>query len=362
MSKSTGEEIESLAERADATSKDAEAERLLKQSVDYGMRALGYAIHVIVTAGLVVYVVAIGGIVNMVVPNAGRVWSGERQLSLPYVLERSCDILIHLSVAVGSIALNSNLLSNFEGISAPMKTRALFHLAAVAAVIESVVKCLVVGSTIASASLAFFSNLVHFIPAYMMELLIVEVLLGPGIFDNIIHEINPVSIWGILLLTKCISAWIVVSNANSTKHMQDQRTMNEGECNILCARVGNSKVVLTPADAALNYGSVESLHLLSTSDENDNIGKEINSSSTPVGCLERCRRILLGYCEGLRLQSDLLLLSLMVALLRHCWPLLEVLHPVAENFLSTFTAWVSLPIMIGVTVVLLVIVHFLFVH
>jgi hypothetical protein len=39
-----------------------------------------------------------------------------------------------------------------------------------------------------------------------------------------------------------------------------------------------------------------------------------------------------------------------------------VLHPVAETFVGTITAWVSLPILIAATVVLVVIVHFLFVH
>jgi hypothetical protein len=368
MSKSTSEEFESLAERTDAISKDAEAEYLLKQSVGYGIRALGFAIHAIVTAGLVVYVVVIRGLVTMVVPTAGRIWNGEHRLSALYVLERLCDFLIHLSVAIVSIASNPNVLSNFEDISAPLKIRALFHLAAVAGVIESVVKGLFVKFTVASASLAFFSNLVHLVPAYMMELLILQVLLGPGIFDNIVC-MNPVLIWGILLLTKCISSLIVMLNAKSTKHTQDRRSINEGECNILCANDGRSNELFAPADVTLNYGSVESLPLLSTSDDNDSISKEIKCSSStrtltivPVSCLERCRRTLLGFFGGLRLQSDLLLLSLMLALLRHCWPLLEVLHPVAETFLATFTAWASLPIMVGATVVLLVMVHFLFVH
>ncbi|KAL3826791.1 hypothetical protein ACHAXA_000617 [Cyclostephanos tholiformis] len=361
LSKSTSEEFESLAERTDAISKDAKVEDLLRQSVGYGIHALGFAVHAIVTAGLVVYVVVIGGLINTGVPAAKRIWNREHRLSALYVIERICDILIHLGVAFGCIASKPNLLSNFEGISAPLKIRALFHWAAVAGVIESVVNFVFVGSTIVSICLAFFSNFIHSVPQYMIELLIVWVLFGPGVFDNIVH-MKPVSIWGILMLLKCISSWAAIFNAASTKHTQSRRHIDEGECNMLCASDGRSKEMFALSNVTLRYGSVET-------DEIDNVVKQINCSSStrtsisvPDNFVVRCRKTLFGYCEGLRLLSDLLLLSLMVALLRHCWPLIEVLHPVAETFLGTFNAWMSLPILIGVTVVLLLVVHFLFVH
>ena len=367
MSKSTSEEFESLAERADAISRDAEAEGLLKRSLGYGIRALGFVIHAIATAGLVVYAVVVNGLVKTVVPGVGRVWNGEHRVSAVCVLERMCDFVIHVSVAIGAISSMPNLLSDFEGVSAPMRIRALFLLAVVAGAIESVVKGVVVGSTIATASLRFFSNLVHLVPVYMMELLMLLVLLGPGFFDETrLVRMEPVLIWCTLLLLKCISTWVIKLRVDTTNHI------DEGECDFLRARDGRSKGMCLPVDVNQEYGSMEDVSLLSSSAENGNINNNINYSSSTCtsvddtgahgNCLERCQKTLFDYCEGLRLSSDLLVLSLMVSLLWHCWPLLKVLHPVAETFKGTITAWMSLPVMIAVTVVLVVIVHYLFVH
>ena len=373
MSKSASEEFESLAERADAIARDAEAEVLLKQSLGYGIRALGFVIHAIATAGLVVYVMIMKGLMKTVVPGVGRIWNGEHRVSAVCKLERMCDFVIHLSVAIGAISSMPNRFSDFEGVSAPMRIRALFLLAVVAGVIESLVKGVGVGSTIATASLRFFSKIVHSVPVYMMELLILLVLLGPEFFDEThLVRMNPVLIWCTLLVLKCISTWVIEFRVDNTKHTQNRRQIDEGECVFLRARDGQSKGMCLPVDVNQEYGSMEDVSLLSSSAENGIISNNINYSSststsvddtTPPGnCLEGCKKTLFDYCEGLHLSSDLLVLSLMVSLMWHSWPLLKVLHPVAETFVGTITAWVSLPILIAATVVLLVIVHFLFVH
>jgi hypothetical protein len=373
MSKSAGEEFESLAERADAISKDAEAEGLLKQSLGYGIRALGFLIHAIATAGLVTYVVVMNGLVKTVAPGVGRMWNGEQQVSAVCVLERMCDFVIHLGVVIGAVSSMPKILSDFKGVSAPLRVRALFLLAVVAGVIESVVKGVVAGSTIATAGLRFFSSLVHSVPVYMMELLIVLVLLGPGVFDEKhLLRMKPVLIWGTLLLLKCISTWVIKFRVENSKHKQNRRHIDEGECDFLRASDGCSKGMCLPVDINMEYGSMEDVSLLSSFPENGNIRNEINYSSStctsaddtcaPGNCLKRCRKTLFDYCEGLRLSSDLLVLSLMVAILWHCLPLLKVLHPVAETFLGATTAWMSLSILIAATAVLVVIVHFIFVH
>lgn len=370
MSKSASEEFESLAERADAIARDAEAEGLLKQSLFYGIRALGFVIHAIATAGLVVYAVAMKGFMKTVVPGVGRMWNGEHRVSAVCVLERMCDFAIHLSVAIGAISSMPIRFSDFEGVSAPMRIRALFLLAVVAGVIESVVKGVIVGSTIATASLRFFSNLVHLVPVYMMELLILLVLLGPGFFDEKhLVRMKPLLIWFTLVLLKCISMWVTKFRVDDTKHTQNRWHIDEDECDFLRARDGRSKGMRLPVDVNQEYGSMEDVSLLSSSAENEIISNKINCRcasvddiSAPGNCLERCRKTLFDYCEGLRLSSDLLVLSLMVSLMWHCWPLLKVLHPVAETSMGTITAWVSQPILIAATVVLVVIFHFLFVH
>lgn len=368
MSKSASEEFESLAERADAIARDAEAEGLLKQSLFYGIRALGFVIHAIATAGLVVYAVAMKGFMKTVVPGVGRMWNGEHRVSAVCVLERMCDFAIHLSVAIGAISSMPIRFSDFEGVSAPMRIRALFLLAVVAGVIESVVKGVIVGSTIATASLRFFSNLVHLVPVYMMELLILLVLLGPGFFDEKhLVRMKPLLIWFTLVLLKCISMWVTKFRVDDTKYTLNRWHIYEGECDFLRARDGRSKGMRLPVDVNQKYGSMEDVSLLSSSAENEIIINKsrctsVDDTSAPGNCLERCRKTLFDYCEGLRLSSDLLVLSLMVSLMWHCWPLLKVLHPVAETLMGTITAWVSQPILIAATVVLVVIFHFLFVH
>ena len=51
----------------------------------------------------------------------------------------------------------------------------------------------------------------------------------------------------------------------------------------------------------------------------------------------------------------------MVTLLRNCWPLINVLHPMTDKFLGAIATWISLPIIIGVTVVMVIIAHIIFV-
>lgn len=375
LSTSTKEEFESLAQRTDAISNDAKAEGLVKQSLGYGMRALAYVMHSIMTAGLVVYVLVLKGVTKSILPGVGRALKGEHQLSVVHVQERICDFLMHIGVAVGTIASLPELLLNFETSSAPMRIRALFQVAVIAGVIESVVNGVVAArSTIAKTSLGLLSNLVHSVPVYILELCIVVALVGPGVFDETqLVQMNSVLIWSSLFLLKCISVCGIRLCADSTKRKQDVDHIDDGECDFLRASDGHPKAIcstVSPVDK--EYGSLEEMSLLFVS-EKDTICRDemmhISSNgtltartSTPANCLERCRHALFNYFDGLRLFSDLLVLSLMVAILRHCWPLLKVLYPVAATLLGVVTAWASLPILICVMMMLVVIVHVLFVR
>jgi hypothetical protein len=187
LSSSTKDEFQSLEEKADATAKDTEAEGLVKQSLGYGLRAFGFVIHSIFTAGLVTYIIIMKGLTKTVMPSIGQLWRGESQLFISTVqLQAYCiDFLIHFGIVIGIIATLPNLLLNFETTSASLRIKSLFIVAALAGGIESVVKGVATGSTIVSASLGFISNLVLSVPVYMMELLIAVVLLGPGVFGSI---------------------------------------------------------------------------------------------------------------------------------------------------------------------------------
>lgn len=373
LSSSTKYEFQSLEAKADATAKDAEAESLVKQSMGYGLRAFGFVVHSILTAGLVTYIIIMKGLISV-----GQLWRGESQLISTAQVQVFCiDFLIHFGIVIGIIASLPNLLLNFETTSAPLRTKTLFIVAALAGGVESVVKGVATGSTIASASLGFISNLVLSVPVYMMELLIAVTLLGPRAFGEIKLVHMKVFIWcGILVLT-FLSIWAVKRSTEKAKYTQDRgECVEEGESDLLCESDRQSREIphALADDINKEYGSLEEVSLLSTYDEhksNTSNGEimvyssstsiPINKTSTPGNCLVWCKLCLIKYCNGLRVTTDLLVLCLMVTLLRHCWPLITVLHPMADKFLGALTTWISLPIIAGVTMVMVIIAHIVFV-
>ena len=377
LSSSTKDEFQSLEEKADATAKDTEAEGLVKQSLGYGLRAFGFVIHSIFTAGLVTYIIIMKGLTKTVMPSIGQLWRGESQLFISTVqLQAYCiDFLIHFGIVIGIIATLPNLLLNFETTSASLRIKSLFIVAALAGGIESVVKGVATGSTIVSASLGFISNLVLSVPVYMMELLIAVVLLGPGVFGSIQLVHMKVFIWCGILVLMLLSIWVVKRSTEKDKYTQDRgECIEAGESDLLCAESREIPHALAD-DMNKEYGSLEEVSLLSTFDEHkSNTSDEImiNSSSkrripinetstTPGNCLGWCNKCLVNYCNSLRLTTDLLVICLMVTLLRNCWPLINVLHPMTDKFLGAIATWISLPIFIGVTVVMVIIAHIIFV-
>jgi len=378
LSASTGEEFESLTERFDGESKDAKAENMMKQSIGHGIHALGSVLHAVITSGLIIYVVVMRGLLKMVVPGVARVLRGESSLSAVNVWERGFGFIMHVGVVIGTLASMSNLLLSFEDMPAPLRTRALFYLAVVAGLIESLgihstnaaccchTKGMDLGSALATTIIAFFSNVVRLVPVVLMELLILTTVFGSGIFDEThFLPIDPVWIW--LMLLVCIFIRILASRTVETKPTPDQLSIDDGEHDFLCASVGQQNVH-PPCVIEKEYGSMEDVSLLSST-ESVNISSESRASSynrkynanTP-NCLGRCSKAFYQYCEGLRISSDLLVLSLVAMLLWHCWPLLRVLHPLAKASLGMMASWVSIPILIIAVIIVAVVVHFLFVH
>ena len=377
LSSSTKDEFQSLEEKADATAKDAEAEGLVKQSLGYGLRAFGFVINSILTAGLVTYIIIMKCLTKNVVPSVGQLWMGESQLNSTVQVQAYCiDFLIHYGIVIGIIVSFPNLLLNFQTTSASLRIKALFIVAALAGGVESVVKGVAAGSTVATASLAFISNLVLSVPVYMMELLIAVVLLGPGVFGDIqLIHMNPVFIWCIIFAMMFLSIWVNKISTEKAKYTQYRECVEESEREVLRTGDGQSREIphALADDINKEYGSLEEVSLLSTSDEHKSNTRDeimiyssskrisINETSTSDNCLVWCKKCLVNYCNSLRLTTDLLALCLMVTLLRNCWPLINVLHPMADKFLGALTAWISLPIIVGVTVVMVIIAHVVFV-
>lgn len=375
LSSSTKDEFQSLEEKADATAKDAEAEGLVKQSLGYGLRAFGFVINSILTAGLVTYIIIMKCLTKNVVPNVGQLWRGESQLTVQ-VQAYCIDFLIHYGIVIGIIVSFPNLLLNFQTTSASLRIKALFIVAALAGVVQSVVKGVAAGSTVATASLAFISNLVLSVPVYMMELLIAAVLLGPGVFGDIqLIHMNTVFIWCVIFAMMFLSIWVNKISTEKAEYTQYRECVEESESEVLRTGDGQSREIphALADDINKEYGSLEEVSLLSTSDEHKSNTRDeimiyssskrisINKTSTSGNCLVWCKKGLVNYCNSLRLTTDLLALCLMVTLLRNCWPLINVLHPMADKFLGALTTWISLPIIVGVTVVMVIIAHVVFV-
>lgn len=347
-------------------------ENMMNKSVGHGINALGLALHAIITAGLVVYVVVMRGLAKTVMPGVARVWSGESPISAAYVAERMCGFAMHVGVVIGTIASMPNLLSNFEDIPAILRIRSLLYLVAAAGAIESigihtthaVCCCYIKGidmiPTLATAILTFFSNAVHLVPVVLMEILIFLTVLGPGIFKKI--SLNPAWIWGTLLL--CIFIRVMKLRKLEAKPVPNKLPIDE-ECEFLFASDGQRSIHV---DVNKEYGSLEDVSILTDENGDGSWGVKSSSSTTnddasaPTKCLEKCSNWFCSYFEGLRLSSDLLLITLMAVLLYHCWPLLRVLLPLAKTSMGMIATWVSLPVLIVVGLVLGVIVHFLFVH
>lgn len=374
LSESTGEEFESLTERAHGEAEEAKAGNVLEQSLGHGIHALGLVLHAIITAGLVVYVVVTRGLVKTVIPCVARVWNREHTMSAGHVVGRMCGFVMHTGVVVGTIASMPSLMLHFEDMPTPLRVRALLYLAFIAGIIEALgvhstyaVCCchmegMDAGPTLATAVSTFFSNVVHAVPVVLMELLIL-LTIAPEIFDKLIF--NPLWIWVTLLVFIFIR--VLKLRTAETKSLLGQLPI-EGEHDSLWASEGKRNIN-TACDVDKEYGSMEDVSLLS--EESDHTSIEIKSSSiestskcdpSAPNCLERCKKISHDYFEGLRLSSDILVLTLMAVLLWHCWPLLRVLHPLVKSSLGMITTWVSSPILLAAVLVLAVAVHFLFVH
>jgi hypothetical protein len=119
----------------------------------------------------------------------------------------------------------------------------------------------------------------------------------------------------------------------------------------------------------MEYGSMEDVGLLSSSssDEHDHVESMMSStvangtSGPSKTCMGECIQSVSTYFERLRRWSDLLVLTIMIALLWHCWPSLTVLHPYIKPFEGMITDWVPLPYLVVATLAVAIIFHVLFV-
>ena len=365
FSEGATEEFAALSERADAEVKETKAARMMKESIGHGTHALGLLLHATITACLVVYVVVMRVILKKVVPSVATIWSRETPFCGANVIGRACSFILHSGFIIGTIASIPRLIG-FEDIATVSKVKILLCLAVISSAIESfgmystyAVCCCHInemssGSIILTAIQAFTTNFVYLVPVVVMELLIVLTIFGPGVFSNqtYLFNTNPVLIWSVLLLLVCVFMQARVMKLRAVKAETNKLSDSE-ECDLLCK---TERQQVTTFDIKREYGSIKNANLLFSSISPD------SKSDSSDGCLRRASRAIIDYFDSLRISSDLLALTLMVVLVRHCWPLLSVLKPLAKTSVGMITTWVSMPILIVAALVLVVIIHFLFVR
>lgn len=382
LSESTSEEFESMADQEGAETEMAEADRLLKQSVEHGVLSLRFALQAIITAGLVVYSAVMRGMTKIVFPGLTNIWNSGREctstLSAMHILESCCDALMHLGIAVGSIVSMPNLLMNFNDSAVHLKVRTLIILAVVAGVTESLgihATCTMisrrmedrsVGSTVAMTIQTFSSFAVHLVPTVLMETLMMVVIFRQGFFDKVLYHVDakPAWIWfGISLLL------VVKLKVKHIKHESLNVNSNDaGEHELLHLSDVHHRNKISNLNK-MEYGSMEDVGLLSSSssDEHDHVESMMSStvangtSGPSKTCMGECIQSVSTYFERLRRWSDLLVLTIMIALLWHCWPALTMLHPYIKPFEGMITDWVPLPYLVVATLAVAIIFHVLFV-
>jgi hypothetical protein len=223
-----------------------------------------------------------------------------------------------------------------------------------------------VGSTVAMTIQTFSSFAVHLVPTVLMETLMMVVIFRQGFFDKVLYHVDakPAWIWfGISLLL------VVKLKVKHIKHESLNVNSNDaGEHELLHLSDVHHRNKISNLNK-MEYGSMEDVGLLSSSssDEHDHVESMMSStvangtSGPSKTCMGECIQSVSTYFERLRRWSDLLVLTIMIALLWHCWPALTVLHPYIKPFEGMITDWVPLPYLVVATLAVAIIFHVLFV-
>ena len=366
---STGDEFAANSLRFDSELKEAKAEQVMRNSIAHGTHAFGFVLQSLVTAILVIYVVVMRCVFQNVVPAIKRSLSSESQFSGMDLGEKVLLLAMHFTVITGMITLLAARLS-FCHIAIPSRWKAFGLLASAAGLIESTVhslteayRCRINGKDATATSIAaatsFLSNAVFLVPVALMQCLTLVVVFGPKVFDQVHNTLASyqVLLWfGLLLMNALyIRVFKLKGMSSVTKPVQNKSEIGVEEGYF----VGDERESLS----ALNinqlyqeYGSLEEITLLKSSK-----CSEVNTSSvsrrkrSTCCCQKFCQ-----YCESLLLSADLLMISLVVMILYHSWPLFRILEPATKSFLGV-AASLHAPILLLV-VILTLSVHFMFVR
>lgn len=373
LGSSTGEELSANSMRVDAESKGAEAEQVTKRSLAHGTHAFGFAFQSLMTAGLVIYVVVMRFLFHSAVPAIKRSFTSESQFRILEFGEPLVLKAMHFTVLLGTITSLAGRLINFDD-DAITRLKGLVLLAAAAGLIESIgIHSLTEAccgpmngndaiTTTISIVVTFASNIIYLAPVVLMECLILVVIFGPNVFDQIHNALagNQVLLWFALLLMFSMRIYkfkrISLAKPDEAKcKCEPESEVEEGH---FCGGERRSLSAFDTNELDQEYGSMEEIALLSSPKS-----AEVNTKS--VSFREKksasCYQKFCQYWKSLRMPADLFVCSLMVMQILHSFPLLNVLEPVSKSFFG-IAASLYLPILLVVSIGFVFCVHFMFVR
>lgn len=370
LGSSTGEELSANSMRVDAESKGAEAEQVTQRSLAHGTHAFGFAFQSLMTACLVIYVVVMRFLFHFAVPVIKRSFTSESQFTTLEFGERLLLLAMHFSVVLGTITLLADRL-NFDD-DAITRMKAFVLLASAAGLFESTgihslteaCCCCMNGNdaitTTKSIVVSFASNIIYLVPVVLMECLILVVVFGPNVFDQIHDTLggNQVLLWFAMLLMFSMRIFkfkrISVEKPDQAKHKSElQSGVEEG---YFCGDERESLSALNTNELEQEYGSMEEISLLSSPESSEVNTESVVKETSPSFSQKICQ-----YWKSLQMPADLFVCSLMIMQLVHSFPLLTVLEPVSKSFFG-MAASLYVPILLLVSICFLFCVHFMFVR
>ena len=354
--KSMTEEIESIAERTDAEAKGTKSERLLKKSLGHAMSAMAMAVNAFITAGLVAYIMTMRVFMKVIVPSAGRAFRGESTFNLRVTAAAALDlttkIALHLFAVALSISALGDSLIKFDGMHRFAKAKSILHLSLIGGTIESAaISLLAACGRRKSIGFDLLASWIYLVPRVLLEILVVVAVCGQGVFSTVMPYVN--QMW-----LGCLVVFVLMMyarKAKQTKPVSSIQFEEDSFCGVERQRIA---AVVDVSE----YGSLEEVSLLTSESSNksnkSNLHKETISTQLPW----QIRRSFGDYLAGLKLWSDLLVITLVVIIFLHSGPILEILQPVSKTALGAISSVVSFPVLAAAGLMGLIVVHFVFVR
>jgi len=299
-------------------------------------------------------------VAKIIIPSAGRVIRGESTVfRTAAAVDWTTTVIFHLFVVALSISVLGNGLAKFEDMHRFVKAKSMLHLSLTAGTIESAVISLLAAYRKRKVATAIILDLaacwIFLVPQVLLEILIVVAVCGQGVFSSVMPYVSQIWLGSLLAVILIMSVQTVTPK---TKPDSSIKFIEDSFC-------GTERQQIVTVVNTSEYGSLEEVSLLSSESSSDRHKETISNTqqhSSTQSPWQIRRRSFSDYLAGLRLWSDILVLTLVVIILRHSAPIVETLQPVAKTALGAISSTVSIPVLVAAGLMALITVHFVFVR